>query len=84
MDLDLDIRKYANLDQATPSGDKGSENLNQICWPFTCLDPSKMKNLSKKRLRVGYVYIEISFDTILIMGYRWGRTLLIMGREICP
>ena len=37
----------------------------QILMPFS---PSKLKKISKK-LRVGYVYIEESFDTIFNMGY---------------
>ena len=39
--------------------------------PFSCLAPSKQKILFKK-LRVGYVYIKESFDTILNMGYGGG------------
>ena len=36
--------------------------------PFSDLAPSKRKKLSTK-LRVGYVFIEESFDTIFDMGY---------------
>ena len=46
--------------------------------PFTGLAPSKLKNV-QTNLRVGYVYIEESFDTIFNMGYRG-----IIGRENRP
>ena len=36
--------------------------------PFSGLAPSKLK----KKIRVGYVYIEESFDTIFNMGYGGG------------
>ena len=36
--------------------------------PFSGPAPSKQK-FFKKKLRVGYVYIEESFDTIFNMGY---------------
>ena len=39
--------------------------------PFSGLAPSKLKMFSKK-LRVGYVFIEESFDTIFNMGYGGG------------
>ena len=37
--------------------------------PFSGLAPSKLK-IVKKKIRVGYVYIEESFDTIFNMGNR--------------
>ena len=40
----------------------------QILMPFSGLAPSKLKFFSKK-LRVGFVYIEESFDSIFNMGY---------------
>ena len=38
--------------------------------PFSGLAPSKLN--IKKKIRVGYVYIEESFDTIFNMGYGGG------------
>ena len=40
----------------------------QILMPFSGLAPSRLKKFSTK-LRVVYVYIEESFDTIFNMGY---------------
>ena len=44
--------------------------------PFSGQAPSK-QNFFQQKSRVGYVYIEESFDTIFNMGYGggWGRTL---------
>ena len=42
----------------------------QILMPLTGLAPSKLK--IKKKLRVGYVYLEESFDAIFNMGYGGG------------
>ena len=52
--------------------------------PFSGLAPSKLKMFSTK-IRVGYVYIEESFDTIFNMGYG-GRTTpppLLLGLWVC-
>ena len=42
--------------------------------PFSGLGPLKLK-FFQQNLRVGYVYIEESFDTIFNMGYGGGRTV---------
>ena len=44
----------------------------QILMPFSGLAPSKL-TFFQKNLRVGYVYIEESFDTIFNMGYGGAR-----------
>jgi len=49
--------------------------------PFSGLASSKL-NIINKNIRVGYEYIEESFDTIFNMGLGVGRC--IMGREIRP
>ena len=54
----------------------------QIFMPVSGLAPSKLK--IKKKIRVGYVYIEESFDTINSMGYGGRTTPWIMGRENRP
>ena len=41
----------------------------QILMPFSGLTPLKLK---KEKIRVGYVYIEESYDTIFNMGYGGG------------
>ena len=43
----------------------------KILMTFSGLTPSKQNILSKK-LRVGYAYVEESFDTIFKMGYVGG------------
>ena len=48
--------------------------------PFSGLAPSKLK--IKKKIRVGYVYIEESFDTIYIMGYGLRRIFRRLHRNI--
>ena len=40
--------------------------------PFSALAPSKLILL--KKLRIGYVYIEETFDTIFNMGYGPGKS----------
>ena len=52
--------------------------------PFSGLAPSK-RIFFQQKLRVGYVCIEESFDTIFDMGYWEGRTTSstwLMGREM--
>ena len=41
--------------------------------PFSGLAPSKLK-IFQQKLRVDYVYIEESFDTIFNMGYGSGKS----------
>ena len=53
----------------------------QICMPFSGLASSKQIFF---KLRVGYVYIEESFDTIVNMGYGGGAVWagkIAYGRE---
>ena len=54
----------------------------QILIPFSGLAPSRLKKVSTK-LRVVYVYIEESFDTIFNMGYG-GHTTTPPPRENRP
>ena len=57
------FEKYSNLKILVfENFEKG-----QILRCFSGLAPSKLKIFSKK-LRVGYVYIEESFDTLFNMG----------------
>ena len=50
--------------------------------PFSGLAPSKLKFVFKK-LRVGHVYIEESFDTLFNMGYGSGNCPFFRGVSQC-
>ena len=55
----------------TPFSGQAPSKLCFISIKNLLLFPSILKNdfFSKKKIRVGYVYIEESFDTIFNMGY---------------
>ena len=46
----------------------------KISMPFSVPAPWKLSIFSTTKIRVGYVYIEESFDTIFNMGYGSGKS----------
>ena len=52
-------------------------NLRNEILKFVDLASPKVNNFSKKNLRVSYVYVEESFDTIFSMGYGSVKSTMI-------